>query len=98
MLRRRLHQLKAEIARRLERHQVGKLLTTIEGIGPQTAACIIAELRRRYSSAYVDGFLASGNSFFLSPQHRLRERVNSKDYRFARSLKTTAGASFSDSV
>ena len=44
MLRRRLHQLKADIEQRLERHQVGKLLTTIEGIGPQTAACIIAEL------------------------------------------------------
>src|ERR1700732_2808647 len=40
----RLHQLKADIEQRLERHQVGKLLTTIEGIGPQTAACIIAEL------------------------------------------------------
>jgi transposase len=43
-LRQRLHELDADIARRLERHQVGKLLTTIEGIGPQTAACIIAEL------------------------------------------------------
>jgi len=28
----------------------------------------------------VDGFLALGTSFFLSPQHRLRKRVNySKD-------------------
>jgi transposase len=43
-LRRRLHELEADIARRLECHQVGKLLTSIEGIGPQTAACIIAEL------------------------------------------------------
>jgi transposase len=43
-LRRRLNELEADIARRLEHHQVGKLLTTIEGIGPQTAACIIAEL------------------------------------------------------
>jgi transposase len=43
-LRQRLYELDADIARRLERHQVGKLLTTIEGIGPQTAACIIAEL------------------------------------------------------
>jgi hypothetical protein len=25
----------------------------------------------------VDAFLASGSSFLLSPQHRLRERVNS---------------------
>ena len=30
--------------KRLEQHQVGKLLTSIAGIGPQTAACIIAEL------------------------------------------------------
>jgi len=44
MLRCRLHELGADIERRLEQHQVGKLLTTIEGIGPQTAACIIAEL------------------------------------------------------
>jgi transposase len=43
-LRQRLRELDADIARRLECHQVGKLLTTIEGIGPQTAACIIAEL------------------------------------------------------
>ena len=34
----------ADIARRLEHHQVGKLLTTIRGIGSQTAASIIAEL------------------------------------------------------
>src|SRR5713101_6064580 len=27
----------------------------------------------------VDGFLALGASFFLSPQHRLRKRVNSKE-------------------
>jgi Transposase IS116/IS110/IS902 family len=36
--------IEADIARRFEHHQVDKLLTTIEGIGPQTAACIIAEL------------------------------------------------------
>ncbi len=43
-LRQRLRELDADIARRLEHHQVGKLLTTIEGIGSQTAASIIAEL------------------------------------------------------
>ena len=43
-LQQRLRELEADIALRLERHQVGKLLTTINGIGPQTAACIIAEL------------------------------------------------------
>ena len=44
MLRQRLRELEGDIERRLEHHQVGKLLTTIEGIGPLTAACIIAEL------------------------------------------------------
>jgi transposase len=44
MLRRRVRELGTDIERRLEQHQVGKLLTSIEGIGPQTAACIIAEL------------------------------------------------------
>ena len=43
-LQHRLRELEADIAQRLERHQVGKLLTTIDGIGAQTAACIIAEL------------------------------------------------------
>jgi transposase len=43
-LQQRLRALEADIAQRLERHQVGKLLTTIDGIGAQTAACIIAEL------------------------------------------------------
>jgi len=38
----RRHELEADIERRLEQHQLGKLLTTIEGIGPQTAACIMA--------------------------------------------------------
>ena len=44
MLRRRVRELEGDIERRLEQHQVGKLLTSIAGIGPQTAACIIAEL------------------------------------------------------
>ena len=44
VLRRRLRSLEHDIERRLEQHDVGKLLTTIEGIGPQTAACIMAEV------------------------------------------------------
>jgi transposase len=43
LLRRRLRALEGDIERRLMQHEVGKLLTTIEGIGPQTAACIMAE-------------------------------------------------------
>ena len=42
-LRARERELKVEIERRLKAHEVGKLLTTIEGVGTLTAACIIAE-------------------------------------------------------
>jgi len=44
VLRRRLRSLDSDIERRLQQHEIGKLLTTIEGIGPQTAARIIAEV------------------------------------------------------
>ena len=33
-----------DIERKLDDHEVGKLLTTIDGVGPLTAACLIAEL------------------------------------------------------
>jgi transposase len=42
VLRRRLRTLDRDIERLLERHVVGTLLTTIDGIGPQTAARLIA--------------------------------------------------------
>jgi len=44
VLRRRIRQLGGDIERTLDSHEVGKLLTTIDGIGPQTAARLIAEL------------------------------------------------------
>jgi transposase len=44
LLRRRLRTLEGDIERMLERHDVGLLLTTIDGIGPQTAARLVAEL------------------------------------------------------
>ena len=40
----RLRALKSDIEQRLAQHQVGQLLATIDGIGPQTAACIMAEV------------------------------------------------------
>lgn len=43
-LRRRLRELERDIERKLGEHHVGSLLTTIDGIGPQTAARLIAEL------------------------------------------------------
>jgi transposase len=42
VLRRRLRTLDRDIERVLERHEVGTLLTTIDGIGPQTAARLVA--------------------------------------------------------
>lgn len=44
LLRRRLREIGGEIERALAEHEVGTLLTTIDGIGPTTAARIIAEL------------------------------------------------------
>lgn len=42
--RRRLAEIERDIENLLDTHEVGKLLTTIDGIGPQTAARIIAEV------------------------------------------------------
>jgi transposase len=44
ILRRRLRQLNRDIEGTLGAHEVGTLLTTIDGIGPNTAARLIAEL------------------------------------------------------
>lgn len=44
ILRRRLRQLDRDIEGKLQEHEVGRLLTTIDGIGPHTAARLIAEL------------------------------------------------------
>jgi transposase len=44
VLRRRLKSIDADIERHLRAHEVGSLLTTINGIGPHTAALLIAEL------------------------------------------------------
>jgi transposase len=43
-LRVRLRQLARDIKQKLEQHDLGKLLTTINGVGAQTAAYLIAEL------------------------------------------------------
>jgi transposase len=52
LLRRRLRTLERDIEKTLQDHEVGTLLTTIEGIGPQTAARLVAELEpARFRSA-----------------------------------------------
>lgn len=43
-LRRRLRELDRDIEGKLNEHEVGRLLTTIDGIGPNTAARIIAQV------------------------------------------------------
>jgi transposase len=43
-LRGRLRELGRDIKQKLEQHDLGKLLTTINGVGAQTAAYLIAEL------------------------------------------------------
>ncbi len=43
LLRKQLRRVERDIGTKLDAHEVGKLLTTIEGIGPTTAARIIAE-------------------------------------------------------
>jgi transposase len=44
LLRRRLRQIDSDIERTLKDHEVGTLLTTLDGIGPTTAARLVAEL------------------------------------------------------
>lgn len=44
LLRRRIRQLDHDIETKLGEHEVGALLTTIDGVGPTTAARIVAEL------------------------------------------------------
>ncbi len=44
LLRRRLREIDSDIERTLKDHEVGTLLTTLDGIGPTTAARLVAEL------------------------------------------------------
>lgn len=44
LLRRRIREIDAEIEQKLDDHEVGKLLTTIEGVGATTAARLVGEL------------------------------------------------------
>lgn len=73
--RRRLHEIDHDIETRLAAHEVGSLLTSIDGIGPQTAARLIAEVgdparfeSGRTLAAYlgvIPGLKQSGKRVFL---------------------------------
>jgi transposase len=58
VLRRRLRDLERDIDRLLEQHEIGRLLTTIDGIGPQTSARLVATFGD-FSSFRSAGALAS---------------------------------------
>jgi transposase len=58
VLRRRLRDLERDIDRLREQHEIGRLLTTIEGIGPQTSARLVATFGD-FSSFPSAGALAS---------------------------------------
>jgi transposase len=44
VLRRRLRDVEADIEGTIQKHEIGKLLVTIPGVGPQTAARVLAEV------------------------------------------------------
>jgi transposase len=44
LLKKRIREIEGDIGQLLNQHEVGKLLTTIPGVGPQTSARIIAEV------------------------------------------------------
>jgi transposase len=59
LVRRYLDDLDDKIAEALEKHEIGKLLTTIDGIGPNTAARLVAELEGDPSHFEHSGALAA---------------------------------------
>lgn len=73
--RERIHRLDREIEMKLDEHEIGKLLTSIDGIGPNTAARLIAVLGNpadfrdaRALAAYVGVVPALRQSGKRSPQ------------------------------
>lgn len=66
ILRARLKHLDSDIASKLQQHEVGRLLTTIAGVGDNTAACLIAELG---DPAHFESARALAAYVGLSPKH-----------------------------
>ena len=91
VLRRRLKGLARDIERQLADHEVGELLTTIDGVGPLAAACLIAEL------ADPARFAALGRSRAMSALRRhgvwRSERYqNQSGVKQSRSQRPSAGS------
>jgi transposase len=73
VLRRRLRTLERDIERLLEAHEVGRLLTTIDGIGPQTSARLVAtfgDFSRFPSGAAVAAYVGAIPGLSQSGQRR----------------------------
>jgi hypothetical protein len=103
VLRRRLKDLARDIERKLNDHEVGKLLTTIDGVRPLTVACLIAELGdpARFRSAAAIATLRIAPTRALcaiihgecsESRTGWRSEVNSNcRYRFVNSQTTASG-------
>jgi len=74
LLRNRVKQLDQEIERKLQTHEVGRLLTTIDGIGARTAACLIAELGDPSRCRRARQLRRSGAAFAAIGQARVLRR------------------------
>lgn len=73
VLRQRIQDLERDIERRLRDHEIGTLLTTIQGIGPQTAARLIAELgdpAEFHSAAALAAYVGVVPGIRYSGKHR----------------------------
>lgn len=73
LLKKRIGEIEGDIRKLLDKHEVGKLLTTIQGIGPQTSARIIGEVgdpARFASSATLAAFIGLVPALRQSGRHR----------------------------
>lgn len=97
VLRRRLKELDREIDSKLEKHEVGKLLTTIDGIGNNTAARLIAVLGdpshfrdERALAAYVGAVPALKHSGKKTPSRAGLSHYGNADLRSALYMPTVS--------
>ena len=73
LLRHRLRELDHDIDGKLREHEVGRLLTTIDGIGPQTAARVIGEVGDPAHFRSASAFPA-----YVAPSQVSNNRANGK--------------------